>query len=201
MDATVVIVPGLRGEVPDHWQTLLAETLRRRGRPLAIVPPLQTDRRSRQDRIAALDRTLWEITGPVLLVAHSAGVATTVHWARSPSRPVDGALLATPADLELPLPEGYPTVAELVDHGWNPLPRRPLPFPSIVAASTNDPLGRYRRITGMAEAWGSRLVTLGPVGHLNPAVGFGPRPRADELVADLDERRPAAPALSTLGTR
>lgn len=203
MDSTVVIVPGLRDHVADHWQTLLADDLTRHGRPVHIVGPLRTERLSRHARVAALDRTLRGIAGPVLLVAHSAGVAITVHWAQSGSRPVRGALLATPADLEFPLPEGYPTTAELDAHGWNPLPRRRLPFPSIVAASTDDPLGRYRRITGMAETWGSRLDTLGAVGHLNPASGFGPWTRAEDLLADLDARRPATapPARSALGTR
>ncbi|GAB92045.1 alpha/beta hydrolase, partial [Gordonia rhizosphera] len=53
------------------------------------------------------------------------------------------------------------------------------------AASRNDELGRFRRISGMAEGWGSRLVDLGEVGHLNPAVGYGPWPRAEELVDEL----------------
>ena len=42
-----------------------------------------------------------------LLVAHSAGVMMVAHWAQSHDRPIRGALLATPADLEQPLPAGY----------------------------------------------------------------------------------------------
>ena len=48
-----------------------------------------------------------------------------------------------------------------------------LPFPSIVAASRNDALGDYDRVNDLAAAWGSRVVDLGEVGHLNPATGFG----------------------------
>lgn len=55
-----------------------------------------------------------------------------------------GALLATPADLESPLPHGYPSIDALRENGWLPIPRDPLPFPSI-----------------------------GAVGHLNPGAGFG----------------------------
>ena len=40
---TVVIVPGLRGHVPGHWQTLLAERLG----DARTVPPLERDRLSR----------------------------------------------------------------------------------------------------------------------------------------------------------
>ena len=104
------------------------------------------------------------------------------HWAQCTQRPVLGALLATPPDFEQPLPGGYPTLHELHAGGWLPVPRRRLPFPSIVAASRNDPLGRFERVAELAEAWGSRLVDLGEVGHLNPASGYGEWPRADALI-------------------
>ncbi|KAA0016519.1 RBBP9/YdeN family alpha/beta hydrolase [Antrihabitans cavernicola] len=178
---TVVIVPGLRDHVADHWQTHLADQLEH----TVTVPPLEHDKLSRAARVAALDEVVNSIDGPIVLVAHSAGVITTVHWAQQSTRPIVGALLATPADLEQPLPHGYPTADQLDDAGWTPIPRRRLPFPSIVAASSNDPLGSSRRIAGMAEAWGSRLVSLGPVGHLNPAAGYGRWPQAKDLVQDL----------------
>ncbi|MFF0526794.1 RBBP9/YdeN family alpha/beta hydrolase [Nocardia amikacinitolerans] len=180
-EATVVIVPGLRDHVPEHWQTLLAERLDN----VRTVAPLEHDRLSLAARVAALDSVLTDIEGPVVLVAHSAGVMITVHWAQRPTRPVRAALLATPPDLETPLPQGHPTLQELEAGGWNPIPRRRLPFPSIVAASTTDPLASYRRVAGMAEAWGSRMVDLGDVGHLNPASGYGYWPRAEELLREL----------------
>ncbi|MHA4848017.1 RBBP9/YdeN family alpha/beta hydrolase [Rhodococcus sp. MSC1_016] len=178
---TVVIVPGLRDHVADHWQTLLAERLD----TVRTVPPLERDKFSLAARIAALDDVLTDIDGPVVLVAHSAGVAITVHWAQRSTRPVQGALLATPPDLEEPLPAGYPTLEDLEQGGWEPVPRRRLPFPSVVAASTNDPMARFRRVAGMAESWGSRLVDLGAVGHLNPAAGYGYWPYAEELLREL----------------
>lgn len=180
-DPTVVIVPGLRDHVADHWQTLLAERLDR----VRTVPPLEHDKLSLKARIEALDAVLAEVDGPVVLVAHSAGVLITVHWAQQATRPIQGALLATPADLENPLPDGYPTTEDLDRGGWLPIPRRRLPFPSIVAASSNDPLAAYRRVAGLAEVWGSRLVDLGEVGHLNPGSGYGYWPRAEEFVQEL----------------
>jgi predicted alpha/beta hydrolase family esterase len=65
------------------------------------------------------------------------------------------------------------------------MPREPLPFPSIVAASRNDPLGSFERISQLSQAWGSRLVNLGEVGHLNPASGYGDWRGADELIGEL----------------
>lgn len=178
---TILIVPGLRDHVEDHWQTIL----QRRIPGTRSVPPLEHDKLSRAARVEALDKALSEIDGPVILVAHSAGVMITVHWAQRHHRPIHGALLATPADLESPLPAGYPTLTALDENGWVPIPRARLPFPSIVAASTNDPLGNFERISQFARDWGSRVVDIGAVGHLNPAAGFGEWPRAEELIREL----------------
>ncbi|WP_445517995.1 RBBP9/YdeN family alpha/beta hydrolase [Streptomyces sp. NEAU-174] len=184
---TVVIVPGLRDHVPDHWQTVLADRL---GDDARTVPPLETGRLSRDAQVAALEGVLSDIGGPVVLIAHSAGVLTTVHWARRHHRPVRGALLAAPPDFETPLPEGYPTPEALRANGWTPTPRTPLPFPSIVAASTNDPLAAFESVAGLARAWGGHLVDLGPVGHLNPAAGYGAWPRAEEFIRELSRVPP-----------
>lgn len=178
---TVVIVPGLRDHVEEHWQTYLQKELPK----TVTVPPLERDKLSCEARVAALDETLASVEGPVILVAHSAGCMITVHWAQRHSRPIHGALLAAPADLESSLPPGYPSLDDIQANGWLPIPRKALPFPSIVAASTNDPLGGLDRITALANDWGSRLVDVGAVGHLNPAAGFGEWPRAKSLIADL----------------
>jgi predicted alpha/beta hydrolase family esterase len=135
--------------------------------------------------VDAIERELAAIDGPVVAVAHSGGAIMLVHWASRYRRTLAGALLATPPDFERPMPEGYPTVAALEAAGWLPVPRAPLAFPSIVAASLNDPLGSYDRVADLARCWGSRLVDLGEVGHLNPASGFGEWPRADELIREL----------------
>lgn len=178
---TILIVPGLRDHVEEHWQTILERKL-----PKArSVAPLEHDKLSRSARVAALDAALAAIDGPVILVAHSAGVMIAAHWARTHARPLLGALLAAPADMESPFPPGYPTTDALRDNGWLPIPRTPLPFPGIVAASTNDPLCSLERASGFARAWGSRLVQLGAVGHLNPAAGFGEWSRAEALIAEL----------------
>lgn len=178
---TVLIVPGLRDHVADHWQTLLERRL-----PKAVAVPRRYHAKlSCGDWVAALDRTLAAIDGPVILVAHSAGCMIAAHWSRKHRRHIRGALLAAPPDFESPLPEGYLTQEVLRLNGWLPIPRWPLPFPSIVAASTNDPLGGYARVADLAAAWGSRLVNVGAVGHLNPAAGFGEWPRADEFIREL----------------
>jgi predicted alpha/beta hydrolase family esterase len=39
----------------------------------------------------------------------------------------------------------------------------------------------------LARAWGSRLVDVGAVGHLNPAAGYGEWPLAMQFIAELVE--------------
>jgi predicted alpha/beta hydrolase family esterase len=177
----IVTVPGLRGHVDDHWQTRLAA----RVPDVRPVRPLGRDNPSLADRVAALQDTVSQAAGPVIIVAHSAGVLVTVHWAIDHGHSVIGALLATPPDLASPLPPEYPSLDELRELGWLPIPLLPLRFPSVVATSSNDTLSEPSRVRGFADAWGSRVHDLGPVGHLNPASGFGDWPEAETLVEDI----------------
>lgn len=183
--ATILIIPGLRDHVAEHWQTLL-ETRLSAHRPVRSVPPLDTDKLSCQARVEAIERTMATIDGPIIAVAHSGGVIMLVHWAQKYQRRLKGALLAAPPDFETPLPAGYPSLDILQANGWLPVPRTPLPFPSLVAASTNDPLARLERVETMAREWGSTLVNVGAVGHLNPASGYGEWPQAETLIRQLD---------------
>lgn len=180
-DRPVLIVPGLRDHVEDHWQTHLSKRLGN----CRIVPPIGRDNIDLDARIAAIEAEATKFSEPFIVVAHSAGTIMTAHWALRTKRPASGALLAAPPDLEAPMPEGYPTIKALRQAGWLPTPRVPLPFPSIIAASRNDPLARYECVAELADAWGGRLVDLGNVGHLNPASGFGDWPVADILVQEL----------------
>jgi hypothetical protein len=189
MRSPVLFVPGLRDYVADHWQTLAAAEID----GARTVPPLEHDKLNCAARIAAVDRAIAECDAPPILVAHSAGVLMVVHWAQKHRRPIKGALLATPPDLDRPLPEGYPKIADLKAEGWLPTPRNQLWFPSILAASTNDPLDAVFTGPELARAWGSRLVELGDVGHLNPAAGYGPWPMAHQLIAELNVGAGAAP--------
>jgi hypothetical protein len=178
-------VPGLRDAVAEHWQTLLETDLKAAGRPVRSVPPMGRDDLDCMARVAAIEHEATAVAGPLVIVAHSGGCVMVAHWARHTRRAVQGALLATPPDFDEALPAGYPTLRMLDAGGWLPVPRASLPFPCIVAASRNDPMGSYPRIAELAAAWGSRLVDMGEVGHLNPASGFGPWPRVHDFINEL----------------
>ena len=48
-----------------------------------------------------------------------------------------------------------------------PSPRAPLPFPSILVASEDDPHASIQRSFDMARNWGSHFVELGAAGHID----------------------------------
>lgn len=178
---TLLLVPGLRDEAPGHWQAILAGQC-----PGAVsLPALGRRNIDLAARIEQIEEAVQAIAGPVVVVAHSGGAIATAHWAQRTRAAVHGALLATPPLFAGPLGPEFPELAEFLRHGWAPIPRTPLPFPSIVAASRNDPLGAYERVSELARDWGARLLDLGHSGHLNPASGFGPWPAAIELVREL----------------
>jgi predicted alpha/beta hydrolase family esterase len=193
MAPTVLIVPGLRDHVEEHWQTRFATRLER----VRVVPPMGRVDLDCATRVRVIEQEAMAIGGPLVVVAHSGGTIMVAHWAHhTRCRQVVGALLATPPDFERPMPPGFPTIEDLSSGGWLPVPRLPLPFPSIVAASRNDPLAQYERVASLAAGWRSRLVDLGQVGHLNPASGFGEWPRGLELLSDLTLGAAAAVALT-----
>src|SRR5262245_47151918 len=149
MDTTVIIVPGLRDAHETHWQTLLA----RKFPNVREVPPMGREDLDCAKRVAALEHEATAVDGPIVIVAHSGGVITVAHWARRTKRAVRGALLAVPPDFETPMPEGYPTKDALDRAGWLPVPVAPLPFPTILAASRNDPLCRFTHACNLALRW------------------------------------------------
>ena len=69
-EVTVLIVPGLRDHVAEHWQTLLAARLPR----VRTVEPMGREDLDCARKIGAIEREASAIKGPLLLVAHSGGV-------------------------------------------------------------------------------------------------------------------------------
>lgn len=86
-----------------------------------------------------------------------------------------GALLVAPAD-----PERRGILADFA-----PVPYQPLPYRSIVVASTNDPFCPVRTAGAYARAWKSEFVRLPDAGHINVEAGFGPWPLGSALLQSL----------------
>ena len=183
-NTTVLIVPGLRDHVPQHWQTLLVRRLSK----VKTVAQLEHDKLNLDARIKAIQATIETIDGPIIVVAHSAGTLMMAHWAKQHTANIQGALLVVPPDFETPMPAPYPTLEQLKANGWLPMPRQPLPFPTLVCVSNDDPLAHVDKVISLATAWHGEMVFLGNVGHLNPASGYGDWPLADQLIQKLISR-------------
>jgi len=131
-----------------------------------------------EDWVAALDGALAAASAPPVLVAHSLGCHAIAHHAALHRRPVHGALLVAPPNVDDP---DFPDVIK----GFRPIPRAPLPFPSIVVSSDDDWYMAPDDARALAHAWGSRFVLLARGGHLNADAGFGPWPDGERLLAEL----------------
>lgn len=166
-DADILIIPGWTNSGPDHWQSRWERSLKTARR----VAQDDWDTPRKDDWVARILEAIAAATNPVVLVAHSCGVAAVAHAASglAPGA-VAGAFLVAPADLEgagiWPATEG----------GFAPLPLQRLPFPALVVASSDDPYCTLERARAFATAWGAELVEAGNAGHINTAAGYGPWP-------------------------
>ncbi len=183
MHHTTLIVPGLHGSGPDHWQSWLERQLpdTRRVPDIDWAQPVLA--RWAQAVRDAIDRA----PGPVWVVAHSFGCLASVVAAADRGERVAGLMLVAPADPERFTPRG------LRDSGTHPepmslasaIPRQPLGAPSLVVASTNDPWVRFTSAAYWADCWGSHLEEIGAAGHINVDSGHGPWARGLELLHAL----------------
>ena len=180
----LVIVPGLRGHVEDHWQTRLAAKL-----PHAVVvPSFGRAKRDLAGRVADLHHVIQQAGAPVTIVAHSAGVLTTLHWARQHDLPVRGALLATPPDLARPLGPEYPTLEQLEESGWLPIPHGAAELPQHRRGQHQRPAQRLRERAhprpGVGQPVHRRRTRRPPQPRLRAtATGPGPRPCSTSCAA------------------
>ncbi|MBS7704169.1 RBBP9/YdeN family alpha/beta hydrolase [Chelatococcus asaccharovorans] len=166
-DLDILFVPGLDGSGPDHWQTRWEEKL-------------STGARVEQDDWSRLALSPWRerlvervagATRPVVLVAHSAGVAAVAHAApHLPAGVVKGAFLVSPPSRRV-LRDLNACAADFAD-----VPDIALPFPALLVASRTDPYASFAEAEAYARAWGAELADAGDSGHINAESGHGPWP-------------------------
>lgn len=166
-EASIIIVPGLGNSGPKHWQTRWVEKLSNATR----VHQKDWDSPKLSDWTGEIVTAVTQADKPVILVAHSLGVIAAVHAApRFPHNKVAGAFLVAAPDVENSLQ------LDDVREEFAPIPLDPLPFPSLLVASRDDPYCRYARAEDLSYAWGAQLVDAGEAGHINAASNHGPWP-------------------------
>jgi uncharacterized protein len=170
---SVLILPGIGGSGPAHWQSLweAAEPSFRR----AEMP--DWDRPELDVWLSALNEAVEVAPGPVVIAAHSLGCLAVAHFAARGGR-VKAALLVA-----VPDPDGPAFPAEA--RSFAPVPLGLLGFPSRIVTSENDPYGGVDFAARCAGAWGSELTNVGRAGHINAQSELADWPAGRKLLASL----------------
>ena len=162
MDFKVLTLPGWQSSGQGHWQSRWEAAFGdERVEQHDWMQPL------RGDWIARLEEVVLQQTQPLLLAAHSLGCHLVAAWTAHSKQThrVRGALLVAPPDVRQ---ADFPPQL----HRWSQPVLSPLPFPSMLVASRDDPFCRFEASTQLAAHWGAALVDLGPKGHINAESGL-----------------------------
>ncbi|MBK7107429.1 MAG: alpha/beta hydrolase [Ignavibacteriae bacterium] len=157
------IVPGLGNSGSNHWQTFFEKSELNCKR----INQLEWNSPICEDWIQTIDKEIMQHNlNDCVIIGHSLGCATIVHWAIKYKRIIKGALLVAPSDLEA---ENYTFPAK----GFSPIPREKMNFKTIIVASNNDKWIKIERAKYFAECWGSEFINIGNAGHINVDSGYG----------------------------
>ncbi len=163
-----LIVPGLNGSGPGHWQTLWEEHF-----GFDRVRQRDWDRPDAHEWVETLDQAILSLPGSILIVAHSLGCLTVAQWAEThPDHAgrIRAALLVTAPDLTTSLPVRDAASGFIVDRAFAPA------LPLYSRGSENDPHMTLEAAGRLAASLGSRFANAGRVGHINVDSGHGPWP-------------------------
>ena len=181
-ESDLIIVPGYTNAGPDHWQTRWETKFNSAWR----IEQDDWHKPVVEEWTANLVSALSKATKPVVFVAHSLGCQTLVQaipqMDAETLKKIRGAFLVSPPDVENPAirPKHLMT--------FGPYRRDPLPFPSVVVASSNDGFCSSEVAADMANAWGSLFIDAGESGHIDAKSGHGPWPEGLLVFAEFMKR-------------
>ncbi len=165
-----VFLPGFGNSIGEHWQNQWFKKL-----PNSYW--LEQEHWNEPECtawVACLQSCVQNINEPIIFISHSLGCLTVVEWVEHDKSEnhtqniakISGAFMVAVPD---PLNSNVPPSIR----GYSKYPLTPLPFPSKMIASTNDPYCNVRRTEFFAKNWGSELEFIGAQGHINTSAGFG----------------------------
>ncbi|ETI59201.1 RBBP9/YdeN family alpha/beta hydrolase [Marinomonas profundimaris] len=157
-------IPGGGGSPANHWQSCWEKECS----TMARVDQGDWDRPDKSEWVATLDSFIRQSEKPTILVAHSVGCITAMHWTAALASQVIGVFLVAPADVEDEWADPPAPYAS-----FRSIPLQALRIPSLIVASTNDPYLSLSRAKFLAEAWGSELKVLGEYGHIGSESHLG----------------------------
>jgi uncharacterized protein len=170
---SVLILPGLGGSGPLHWQSRWEElhpAYQRVQMPDWDNPKLET-------WLTALDAAVRSAETPPVIVAHSLGCLAVAYWAARGGDARAALLVAVPD----PAGPEFPAVAR----SFGPVPLALIEFPTHLVASRNDSYGSFDFAKRCASAWGSAFSDVGNAGHINAESALGDWPAGQQLLAGL----------------
>ncbi|NUR60235.1 MAG: alpha/beta hydrolase [Catenulispora sp.] len=159
-----VIIPGIGGSGPEHWQTLWEQAW---GDRATRISPASWDEPDLDDWCSALDRAVAASGPDVVLIAHSLGCLAAAAWLGAAKRPgVRGAFLVAAPSVRSP---SFPTAEA---GSFVPVEAAPLSVPALLVSSDDDPYCDPGTAQRLATAWQAGHVSIGDAGHINAASGL-----------------------------
>jgi len=161
MHAPLLILPGRNNSGPQHWQTLWQAR-----RPDALrLEPSNWSEPELGDWMLALELAMKASPAPPMLVAHSMGCLLSICWASQHHAkfPIAGMFLVAPPNYNR---EGFPA-------SFSKVPQTPVPYPTLVISSTNDPYCPIDVAKKLAASWKAGFVSVGERGHIATEPGNG----------------------------
>ncbi|HMF06513.1 MAG TPA: alpha/beta hydrolase [Methylocella sp.] len=170
-EAEILIIPGLSGSGPDHWQS-------RWEAKLPSARRVVQDDWERPELAAWRDRIVEGVeraAGPVVLVAHSLGVLAAAHAAPLFGKGANGSKVKG-AFLVAPPSQNILSIFDAVDPAFLTLPIEPLAFPAVLVASRDDEYSSFADSEALAKVLGAKIVDARFSGHINSESSHGPWP-------------------------
>ena len=171
-EADILMLPGLYDSEPEHWQSRWRQklsTARKVEQSDWRAPKLEEWRTN-------IERAIDESERPVVAVAHSLGVIALLHAAAARADKIAGAFLVAPPSED--------AIRELpVDPPFLPIPRRRLPFPTVIVGAADDPYAPAPFAQNLAADLGASFLDAGASGHINVDSGHGPWPEGSMAFA------------------
>lgn len=172
-EADILMIPGPGNDDPGHWLARWQAKLS----TARVVADTDWQGDTPADPAGATLAAIEATFRPVVLVAHSTGIVSAIMAAPLALKRVAGAFLVSPPTLS-----GKSPLARKLRR-FGDYPRDPLPFPSVVVASRNDPHGSFDQAGDLANAWGSLFIDAGEAGHIDMSSGHGPWPEGSMVFA------------------
>jgi serine hydrolase len=172
LSRSFLILHGLEGSGPDHWQSWLAARLRERGENVSYPDLPEPFDPHPEDWLAALEPELDAMTGERIVLCHSLACRLWLLHARAGATDVaDRVLLVAP-----PCADDIEQVARFRPDGVGPGDVTRAAGTTLIVCSDEDPYCAAGAVQTYAEPLAIEYELIPGAGHVNTDAGYGPWP-------------------------